>query len=141
MGILIYLGDGLWILSLSIMAGASRQAWNRMTPDTMVPISFKPDGSPHVRARRRLALTLMPGVAFVVSLLLLLRPAQRLKVLGQQASLARGVGVGVQQPVLCRRLVDRKVWVLEHGLEARVCQQRGAALASVGPTRAPPLLG
>ena len=90
MGILIYLGDGLWILSLSIMAGASRQAWNRMTPDTMVPISFKPDGSPHVRARRRLALTLMPGVAFVVSLLLVVRN-RNLGLTGDEAFILFGV--------------------------------------------------
>jgi hypothetical protein len=63
-------GDILWIASLSIMAGASRNAWVRMDAETRVPMKFAPDGTPLWRARRRWALTVLPVVAFFVSIAL-----------------------------------------------------------------------
>jgi hypothetical protein len=73
MTFLLYAGDALWILALSIMAGAARNAWRRMDADTLVPMQFKPDGTPGWRAKRFVALLALPGIAFAVSLLLLVR--------------------------------------------------------------------
>ncbi|HEY3949406.1 hypothetical protein [Phenylobacterium sp.] len=67
--VLIYLGDAVWILALALMAGASRAAWNRMDAATLVPLQPGRAGSP--RARRNLALSAAPGVAFLASLFLL----------------------------------------------------------------------
>jgi hypothetical protein len=64
-------GDALWVVSLSIMAGASREAWRRMTPQTRVPMQFRADGAPLWRAKRLPALSAIPVAAFVVSLVLL----------------------------------------------------------------------
>lgn len=90
MTILIYIGDALWILSLAIMAGASRQAWRRMGPDTLVPMSFRPDGTPGFRAKRRVALTILPVIAFVISLLLVVRN-RNLALPGDEALILFGV--------------------------------------------------
>lgn len=70
MNILTITGDVLWIAALSIMAGASREAWRRTDPDTRMPMQFRADGAPLWRAKRAAALTAIPGAAFVVSLLL-----------------------------------------------------------------------
>ncbi|MBS0333410.1 MAG: hypothetical protein JSS35_11635 [Proteobacteria bacterium] len=66
--VLIYLGDAVWILALALMAGASRQAWNRMGADTLVPLQPGQAGSP--RLRRNIALSAAPAVAFLASLFL-----------------------------------------------------------------------
>ena len=63
-------GDVLWIVALSIMASSSRAAWVRMNSDTLVPMSFKADGSPGVRVGRAFALSAIPVVAFIVGVLL-----------------------------------------------------------------------
>ena|SRR5947209_701506 len=68
---LIYAGDALWILALSIMAGASRQAWGRMDADTLVPMQFHRDGTPGWRAKRFVALCTLPGLALALSLVLM----------------------------------------------------------------------
>lgn len=64
-------GDALWIVALAMMAGASQRAWRRIEPGTKVPMQFSRDGRPVLRARRAVALTLVPGIAFVVSIFLL----------------------------------------------------------------------
>jgi hypothetical protein len=68
---LIYAGDALWILALSIMAGASRQAWGRMDADTLVPMQIRADGTPGWRARRLVALCTLPGLALALSLVMM----------------------------------------------------------------------
>jgi hypothetical protein len=68
---LIYAGDALWILALSIMAGASRQAWGRMDAGTLVPMHIRPDGTPGWRASRFVALCAVPGLALALSLVLM----------------------------------------------------------------------
>ena len=70
MPLLTYAGDVLWILALSVMASAARQAWQRTTPETRMPMQFRADGAPMWRARRNSALLTMPTVAFVVSVIL-----------------------------------------------------------------------
>jgi hypothetical protein len=70
MTILAYAGDALWIIALSIMAGAARNAWGRMNADTMVPMWIRLDGSPGWRARRLWALCALPAFALAVSLFL-----------------------------------------------------------------------
>ena len=59
-----YVGDVLWIIALSIMAGASRDAWKRTTPQTRMPMQFRADGAPLWRARRNSALLTLPIIAF-----------------------------------------------------------------------------
>jgi hypothetical protein len=70
MQILTYVGDALWIIALSIMAGASRDAWKRTSPDTRMPMQFRADGAPLWRAKRASALLTLPITAFVVSMVL-----------------------------------------------------------------------
>ena len=55
-------GDVLWILALSIMAGATRSAWQRMSADTLVPMNFKASGEPGIRLKRMPGLLILPGV-------------------------------------------------------------------------------
>ncbi|MDP1615957.1 hypothetical protein [Phenylobacterium sp.] len=64
-------GDALWILSLSIMASASRGAWKRIDPQTTLPMQFARDGRPVLRLKRNIALLLVPTLGFLISLLLL----------------------------------------------------------------------
>jgi hypothetical protein len=87
---LTYAGDALWILALSIMAGASRDAWRRMEPQTRVPIRFKADGTPRWRASRPVALCALPGLAFAISLTLL-APSRNPQLTGDQALILFGV--------------------------------------------------
>jgi hypothetical protein len=70
MDVLRLAGDALWIVSLSIMASASRAAWARIAPETMVPLQFAADGRATRRTKRGLALSLIPAVAFIVGILL-----------------------------------------------------------------------
>ncbi|MEO8113654.1 MAG: hypothetical protein ABI655_04675 [Phenylobacterium sp.] len=90
MNILTLAGDALWIAALSIMAGASREAWRRMDPETRVPMQFRADGAPLWRARRAPALLAIPGAAFVVSLLLVAFNRNMVAV-GDQALILFGV--------------------------------------------------
>jgi hypothetical protein len=64
-------GDALWIVSLSIMAGASQRAWGRMPPETRMPLQFARDGRAIMRVPRHIALLLIPTIAFVLSVMLL----------------------------------------------------------------------
>jgi hypothetical protein len=66
--VLTYLGDAVWILALSLMAGASRQAWSRMDAETLVPL--QPGAPKGPRLRRNIALSAAPAVAFLASLFL-----------------------------------------------------------------------
>jgi hypothetical protein len=88
-------GDVLWILALSIMASATRTAWSRMSPDTLVPMNFKASGAPGLRLKRGPALLVLPGAAFVVGLLLVVMnrnavvsPDQALILFGVRATAA-----------------------------------------------------
>jgi hypothetical protein len=58
--------DGLWIAALAIMAGASRQAYARILPDTQVPMQFGFVGQPTWRAPRLLAVSITPTVAAIL---------------------------------------------------------------------------
>ena len=64
MTILSIAADVLWILSLSIMASATRTAWMRMEPETRVPVMGG-------RLSRNVALPLPIVVAFLVGMALL----------------------------------------------------------------------
>jgi hypothetical protein len=70
MHILTFAGDALWIIALSIMAGASREAWKRTDAETRMPMQFRADGAPLWRAKRNSALLTLPVTAFVVSIVL-----------------------------------------------------------------------
>jgi hypothetical protein len=65
MTILSIAADVLWILSLSIMASATRTAWMRMAPETRVPVQ----GS--WRLSRNVALPLPIVLAFMLGMALL----------------------------------------------------------------------
>ena len=65
MTILSIAADVLWILSLSIMASATRTAWMRMEPETRVPVQ----GS--WRLSRNVALPLPIVLAFLFGMALL----------------------------------------------------------------------
>ena len=64
------IGDVLWIITLSIMAGGAKSAWGRMDADTQVPMQFSLDGKPTWRAKRNIALIAPPAVAFVIGVVL-----------------------------------------------------------------------
>jgi hypothetical protein len=71
MNIPAVIGDVLWILALSIMAGASRMAWGKIGSNLKVPLLWSPSGATLWRAPRGLALVLLPTFAFLVSVYLL----------------------------------------------------------------------
>lgn len=71
MTVLGVIGDVLWILALSIMAGASRMAWGKVGKDIKVPLLWSPAGVTLWRAPRALALTLLPTGAFLINVYLL----------------------------------------------------------------------
>ncbi|MDB5447911.1 MAG: hypothetical protein JWQ97_3228 [Phenylobacterium sp.] len=56
-----YVGDALWVIALSIMFGASRQAWRRIPPGVRPPLMG-------ARLPRGLAVWALPGAAFLLSL-------------------------------------------------------------------------
>ncbi len=56
-----YVGDALWVLALSIMFAASREAWRRIPAGVRAPLLG-------VRLPRGLALWSLPGAAFLLSL-------------------------------------------------------------------------
>jgi hypothetical protein len=64
--LLIYIADAIWIVALSLIAGASRQAFRRIAPEVRVPTPF---GA--WRASRGVALVFVPVVATVIGLALL----------------------------------------------------------------------
>ena len=64
------IGDVLWLLGLSIMAGASRMAWGKVA-DVLVPVIWSPSGKTLWRAPRAVALASLPTLAFLLSLWLL----------------------------------------------------------------------
>ena len=69
------IGDVLWLLSLSIMAGASRMAWGKVK-DVLVPMVWSPSGKTLWRAPRAVALASLPTFAFLLSLWLLVESRQ-----------------------------------------------------------------
>ena len=66
------IGDVLWILALSIMAGASRMSWGKIGKDVKVPMLWSPSGATLWRAPRGFALVFLPAFAFLLSLWLML---------------------------------------------------------------------
>ncbi len=62
---LAVIGDAVWILILSLIAGASRSAWGRIEPDASVPLPFTP-----WRTSKPVALLLTPVLAATVGLAL-----------------------------------------------------------------------
>jgi len=56
-----YLGDALWVIALSIMFSASRQAWRRIPAEVKPPLMG-------VRLPRGLTVWALPGAAFLLSL-------------------------------------------------------------------------
>jgi hypothetical protein len=69
MDVLRIAGDALWILALSLMAGASRAAWRQIGRETAVPMLIT-RGGVLWRTRRAVALTLIPAAAFVTGIAL-----------------------------------------------------------------------
>jgi hypothetical protein len=65
-----YVGDALWVIALSIMFGASRQAWRRTAAGRPVPLMG-------ARLPRGLALWALPAGAFLFSLWLALQARQQ----------------------------------------------------------------
>ena len=65
MNVLSFAADTLWIIALSIMAGAARMAWRRMDAEVMVPMIGT------WRLPRNLALIVPVAAAFVVGVVLL----------------------------------------------------------------------
>ena len=65
MNVLSIAADTLWIIALSIMAGAARMAWRRMDAEVMVPMIGT------WRLPRNLALVVPVAAAFVVGVVLL----------------------------------------------------------------------
>ena len=68
MDLLKVAGVALWIISLSIQAGASRAAFRRVPPDVRMPLTFGPRP---LRARRAVALCLLPVATFLIGAMLL----------------------------------------------------------------------
>jgi hypothetical protein len=63
---LAVIGDAVWILALSLIAGASKTAWTRIEPDASVPMQL---GSRILwRAPKPVALLTMPVLATLVGL-------------------------------------------------------------------------
>jgi hypothetical protein len=65
MTLLSMAADGLWIVSLSIMAASTRTAWRRMEPETRVPVQGD------WRLSRNIALPLPVVLAFIFGLVML----------------------------------------------------------------------
>ena len=76
MSILGVIGDILWILALSIMAGASRMAWGKIDKAVAVPMVWTMGGATLWRAPRAVALLLLPTAAFLLSLWLMIGSRQ-----------------------------------------------------------------
>ncbi len=76
MDILGVIGDVLWILALSIMAGASRMAWGKIPKGEATPVAWSPKGDTLLRLPRGPALVLLPAGAFAISLYLLVESRQ-----------------------------------------------------------------
>jgi hypothetical protein len=82
-----YVGDALWVIALSIMFGASRQAWRRIPPGARPPLMG-------ARLPRGLAVWALPAGAFLLSLWFALQarttsdPDQAFIIFGVRAVLA-----------------------------------------------------
>jgi hypothetical protein len=64
--VLTYLGDALWVIALTIMFSASRQAWSRTRPGETLKLPVGEVG-------RGLGIWALPGAAFAFSLWLALQ--------------------------------------------------------------------
>jgi hypothetical protein len=71
MDILHVIGDGLWIASLSIIFSASFGVLKRIPPKVKVPLQWARSGKVIFRARRSIALFIMPFAAFFLGMVLL----------------------------------------------------------------------
>ncbi len=68
--VLHYLGDGLWILAMALIASTSRGALKRVPPTVRMPMQWGKDGKPTWRLPRNTALGLMFGAPLVIGLAL-----------------------------------------------------------------------
>jgi len=64
-------GDLLWVIALGIMAGASRTGFRTIPGGVGVPMLWDSKHTVVMRLPRTLALTLVPGLAFIGGLVLL----------------------------------------------------------------------
>ena len=90
MDLLRLAGDALWVLSLSIMASATRAAWKRIPPGTPTPLQFARDGRPTLRLKRATALLIYPVAAFLLGIMLVVGN-RRTTGFGEQALILFGV--------------------------------------------------
>ena len=90
MDLLRLAGDALWVVALSIMASATRAAWNRIPPGTPTPLQFTRDGRPALRLKRATALLIYPSVAFVLGIALVVGN-RRTTGFGEQGLILLGV--------------------------------------------------
>jgi hypothetical protein len=67
---LAIIGDAVWILSLSLIAGASRAAWARIEPNARLPMQFSLKRRVLWRAPKPVALLFTPILATAVGLAL-----------------------------------------------------------------------
>ncbi|MDB5417297.1 MAG: hypothetical protein JWP50_716 [Phenylobacterium sp.] len=106
---LAYLGDALWVIALSIMFTASRQAWSRTTPGQKLRLPIGVVG-------RTLALWALPLGAFAFSLCLALEARDR-PFDGDAAVIVFGVRA-VAAPLLALLHLRWLKAALEHGPDA-----------------------
>jgi hypothetical protein len=116
MSFLSYAGDALWVGSLFIMLVAGRSAWDRMGPETRVPMRFAQDGTPTMRGPRRWALTLLPATGFIVSIVLVLANRNTAAATGPYALSLFGVRATIAAlfPLAYLRWLKAAMEVLEH---------------------------
>ena len=105
MNILGVIGDVLWLLALSIMAGASRMAWGKVK-DVLVPMLWSPSGKTLWRAPRAVALASVPTFAFLLSLWLLVESR-------------RPVDLNVGIILLCVRAILAAIFATAHLTQVR----------------------
>jgi len=103
MNLLAVAGDVLWILSLALMAGASRQALRRTEPGAAAPLLG-------VTVNRWIAFCAVPAAAFLASLWLV------------QAARAPAVAGDMAVILLCVRAIAAALFALLHlrGLAAAI---------------------
>jgi amino acid transporter len=105
MNILGVIGDVLWLLALSIMAGASRMAWGKVK-NLLVPMVWSPSGKTLWRAPRAVALASTPTLAFLLSLWLLVESRRPLE-----------LDVGII--LLCVRAILAAIFAVVHLAQVR----------------------
>ena len=118
MGVLSILGDILWILALSMMAGASRMAWGKIGKGLAVPMLWSPAGQTLWRAPRLIALTVLPTAAFLLSLYLLMVSRELPTLVG--AAMLLGVRATVAAVLTMLHLAQVRRGLNQLGAEGRI---------------------